>query len=89
MTLLDWPMVILIMFVIFVVVVVAQEPRRRRHELQMTELKAKGSEEYSALAGKYEALALETRDAQAAMRADLAAVRVSVEAIESMMRDVS
>jgi hypothetical protein len=89
MTFLDWPMAVLIMFVIFVVVVGASEPRRRSHELRITELKAKGHEEYRALAERYEALAQETRDGQAAMRADLAAARVSVEAIESMMREVT
>jgi ribosome-binding protein aMBF1 (putative translation factor) len=55
----------------------------------MTELKAKGHEEYRALAERYEALVRESREAQTAVQADLAAVRVSVEAIASMMRDVS
>lgn len=86
---LDWPAAILIMFVIFVAAIAIGGPTRRRHELQVTELKAKGHEEYQALAEKFEALAQETRDAQAAMHADLAAVRVSVQAIETMMRDVS
>ncbi len=57
--------------------------------LQMAEVKAKGHEEYRALAEKFEALAQETRDLQAVMQADLAAVRVSVASIETMMRDVS
>jgi hypothetical protein len=86
---LEWPAALLIMFLVFVVLVAASEPTRRRHELQMAEVKAKGHEEYRALAEKFEALARETRDAQAAIQADLAAVRVSVEAIETMMREVS
>jgi len=86
---LDWPVAVLIMFVIFVVVVMASEPRRRRHELAMAELKATGQGEYQSLAGRFEALANETREAQAAMEADLAAVRASVASIETMMRDVS
>jgi len=85
----DWPLAILIMFLVFVAVVVTSEPRRRRHELQMAEIKAKGLDEYRALAEKFEALAYETRDAQAAMQTDLAAVQVSVASIESMMREVS
>jgi hypothetical protein len=86
---LEWPAALLIMFVIFVVVVVASGPTRQRHELQMAEVKAKGHEEYRALAEKFEALAQETRDLQATTQSDLAALRVSVEAIETMMREVS
>ncbi len=86
---LEWPAAILIMFLVFVVLVAASGPTRRRHELQMAEVKAKGHEEYQALAEKFEALAQETRDTQAAMQADLAAVRVSVASIEAMMREVS
>jgi hypothetical protein len=89
MTFLDWPAAILIMFVILSVGVAIGGPTRRRHALQLAEIKAKGHEEYQVLAEKFEALARETRDAQAAMQADLAAVRVSVQAIETMMRDVS
>jgi hypothetical protein len=89
MTLLDWPMAILIMFVIFVVAVALSTGKRQRHELSMAEIKARAQQDYGALAERYEALARETRDAEAAMQADLAAVRVSVEAIEAMMRDVS
>jgi hypothetical protein len=86
---LDWPAAILIMFVILAVGVGVGGPNRRRHALQLAEIKASGHEEYKALAEKFEALAQETRDAQAAMQADLGAVRVSVEAIEKMMREVS
>lgn len=86
---LDWPVALLIMFVVVAVGVAAGGPTRRRHELQMAEVKAKGHEEYQALAEKFEALAQKTRDTQAAMQADLAAVRVSVASIEVMMREVS
>jgi glycine betaine/choline ABC-type transport system substrate-binding protein len=85
---LNWPEVVLIMFLVFVVLVAASEPRRRRHELEMAEVKAKGPQEYQVLAEKFAALAQETRDLQASMRTDLGAVRVSVEAIETMMREV-
>jgi DNA-binding protein H-NS len=85
----DWPVVVLIMFVILVGGVALGGPNRRRHELQMAEVKSKGHAEYQALAEKFESLARETREAQATMQADLAAVRVSVQAIETMMRDVS
>ncbi len=86
---LDWPVAILIIVVILAAGVAIGGPNRRRHELQMAEVKAKGHEEYKALAEKFEALAQETRDLQATIQSDLAAVRVSVASIESMMRDVS
>jgi hypothetical protein len=86
---LEWPAAILIMFVIFVAIVGVSEPTRRRHELQMAEVKARGHEEYKALAERFEVLAQETREVQAAMQSDLAAVRASVVSIESMMREVS
>jgi hypothetical protein len=86
---LDWPAAILIMFVILVAGIAVGGPTRRRHELEVAEVKAKGHEEYQALAEKFEALAQQTRETQAAMQSDLAAVRTSVVAIESMMREVS
>ncbi len=86
---LDWPAAVLIMFLVFVAVVVVSEPRRRRHELQMAEVKARGTQEYRALAEKFEALAQESHDVQAAVRSDLDAVKASVASIESMMREVS
>ena len=85
----EWPAAVLIMFLVFVAVVAISEPTRRRHALELAEIKAKGDEEYKALAQKFEALAQETRVAQAAMQTDLAAVQVSVQSIETMMRDVS
>ena len=86
---LGWPEAVLIMFVILAVGVALGGPTRRRHALELAEIKAKEHEQYQALAEKFEGLARDTRDAQAAMQADLAAVRVSVQAIETMMRDVS
>ncbi len=86
---LEWPAAILIMFVILSVGVAVGGPTRRRHALQLAEVKAKGQTELKTLADRYEALAQETRDVQAAMQSDLAAVRVSVASIEVMMRDVS
>ena len=86
---LEWPAVVLIMFVIIALGVALGGPTRRRHALELAEIKAKGHEEYQALAERCEALAKETRDAQTAMQSDLATVRVSVQTIETMMRDVS
>jgi glutamate/tyrosine decarboxylase-like PLP-dependent enzyme len=86
---LEWPAVVLIMFVILAIGVALGGPTRRRHALELAEIKAKGNEGYQALAERCEALAKETRDAQTAMQSDLATVRVSVQTIETMMRDVS
>jgi hypothetical protein len=86
---LDWPAAILIMFVIVALGVARGGPTRRRHALEMAETKARANVEYQALAGKFGALAQETREAQATLQADLAAVRVSVSSIEAMMREVS
>jgi hypothetical protein len=86
---LEWPAVVLIMFVILAIGVALGGPTRRRHALELAEIKAKGNEGYQALAERCEAFAKETRDAQTAMQSDLAALRVTVQTIEAMMRDVS
>ena len=82
------PIAFVIVVLIFFGVVVATMPSSRRHSIKLAEIKARGGEEFKALADKYDALAHETREAQASMQADLAAIRASVEAIEQMMRDV-
>jgi len=85
---LGWPAAFVIVMLVFVALIALSEPSRKRHEIRMTELKTKDGEQFQSLADKYEQLAAETRDVQTTMRADLAAVRASVEAIEQMMRDV-
>lgn len=85
---LTWPLAIVIVVLIIVGVGTAGMPATRRHRLQVEELRAKGNEQYRALADEFAKLAQETREAQTAMKADLEAVRSSVEAIEAMMRDV-
>ena len=82
------PMAFVIVVLIFFGVVMATMPSNRRHSIKMAEIKARGGEEFKALNDKYDALAHETRDAQATMQADVAALRESVAAIEQMMRDV-
>ncbi|TDB38051.1 MAG: hypothetical protein D9V44_08390 [Actinobacteria bacterium] len=79
----------------FVVVIVAffavaslGMPSHRRHQIKMAEIKASSGEQFEALNAEYNKLAQETREAQAAMKTDLAAIRTSVESIEKMMRDV-
>jgi uncharacterized protein YlxW (UPF0749 family) len=83
-----WPAAFLIVMLVFVALIALSEPSRKRHEIRMTELKAKGNEQFEVLADKYEQLAAETRETQASMRTDIGAIRTSVESIEQMMRDV-
>jgi hypothetical protein len=83
-----WPEAIVLIFIIMMALILIAEPSRKRHEIRMAEIKAKDGEQYKAIAEEYKKLADETRETQATMQADLAAVRTSVEAIEAMMRDV-
>ncbi len=85
---LDGPLAFLIAMAVFLAIVTATTPAYRRHQIQMAEIKARGGEQFEALTAEYTKLAQETREAQAGMQADLAAIRTSVESIEKMMRDV-
>jgi hypothetical protein len=88
MTFLDGPLAFVIVVLIFFGVVIATMPANRRHQIKMAEIKARGGEQFEALNAEYNKLAQETREAQAGMRADIAAIRESVEAMEQMMHDV-
>lgn len=85
---LTWPLAIVIVALIVVIVGTLGMPATRRHKLQIEELRAKGNEQYRALAEEFAKLAQETREAQSAAKADLEAIRSSVDSIESMMREV-
>lgn len=85
---LSWPAAFVLVVVIFFVVVLTTTPSHRRHQIKMAEMKARGAEESKALNERYDALAQETREAQASLQADISAIRASVDAIEQMMRDV-
>ena len=85
---LGWPMAFLIVMLAFVAIIAFSEPSRRKHEIQMAEIKSRDGEQVKELNAQYATLAQETRDAQAAMQADIAAIHASVESIEQMMRDV-
>jgi hypothetical protein len=88
MELLNGPLAFVIVVLIFFGVVLATQPANRRHSIKMAEIKARGGEQFEALSADYTKLAQETREAQASMQADIAAIRASVESIEQMMRDV-
>lgn len=82
------PLAFVIVVLIFFGVVMATMPSNRRHQIKMAEIKAKSGEEFKELHDQYAQLAEETRGQTAAMAADIAAIRSSVESIEQMMRDV-
>ena len=86
--LLNGPLGFILTVIIFFAVASLGLPSHRRQQIKLAEIKARGVEEFEALNAQYATLAQETRDAQAAMQADIAAIRTSVESIEQMMRDV-
>ncbi len=85
---LTWPLAIVLVVVTFLVVTAVQTPAYRRSRFQLAEMKAKHNEQYQTLAADYATLAVEVRDTQAAMQADLARLATGVESIEAMMREV-
>ena len=86
--LLTGPFGFVIVILVFFGVASLGLPSRRRHQIQVEEIKARGGEKFETLTAEYTKLAQETRETQANMKADLAAIRTSVESIEQMMRDV-
>ena len=86
--LLNGPLGFILTVIIFFAVASLGLPSHRRQQLKLAEIKARSGEEHKALNDKYNALAEETRTAQATIQADIAAIRESVGTIEQMMRDV-
>ena len=86
--LLNGPMAFLIVVFMILAISIATTPSRRRHQIQMEEIKSRSGAQFEALNADYTKLAQETQATQAAMQADIAAIRASVESIEQMMRDV-
>jgi hypothetical protein len=85
---LNGPLGFILTVLLFWGVVALGLPSHRRQQLKLAEIKARSGEEHKALNDKYNALAEETRAAQASIQADLTSIRASVESIEQMMRDV-
>jgi len=86
--LLDGPLGFTLTIIVFFAVASLGLPSYRRQQLKLAEIKSRSGEQFEALNAEYTKLAQETREAQAALQADTAAIRASVEAIEQMMRDV-
>jgi len=88
MTWLDSSLGFVVVILVFFGVATLTLPSHRRQSIKLAEIKARGGEKFEALNAEYTKLAQETREAQASMRADLTAIRASVDSIEQMMRDV-
>jgi hypothetical protein len=83
-----WPLAVVIVAIVIGGVAFLSSTVASNAAVEAEKAKAEGGEAYKTLASDYEKLAKETRDAQAAMKADLADVRAKVESIEKMMREV-
>jgi hypothetical protein len=77
----DWPVAIIIVILILAGWGIVSGIINRPHDAALKII----SEKY---AGQYQELAQETRDLQKAIQTDLADIRVKVESIERMMREV-
>jgi hypothetical protein len=83
-----WPLVVIIAMVVIGAAAYLSSIVAANASVAAEKEKAKGGEQFKTLAADYEKLAKETRDVQAAMAADLTDMRVKVESIEKMMREV-
>ena len=86
--LLSGPLGFILTILVFFAVASAGLPSYRRQQLKLAEIKARSGAQFEELNAEYGKLAKETREAQASMQADIAAIRASVESMEQMMRDV-
>lgn len=83
-----WPAAIVLGTFIMGVVILIVSQMATKGSLQVEEAKGKYGEQYRMLADEYTKLAQETRDSQIAMQADVAAVKIAVDSMEQMMREV-
>ncbi|PKQ17004.1 MAG: hypothetical protein CVT67_02350 [Actinobacteria bacterium HGW-Actinobacteria-7] len=85
---LDGSLGFVVVILVFFAVASLGLPSYRRQQIKMAEIKASSGEQFKELNAEYLQLAQETREAQANMQTDLAAIRASVESMEKMMSDV-
>ena len=83
-----WPLAVLISVVVIGGVALLSTVVAGNASVAAEKAKGENGEQYRALAADYETLAKETRDAAAAIKADLATLRAKVDSIEQMMREV-
>jgi hypothetical protein len=83
-----WPAAIVLATLIMGAVVLIASQMAAKASLQIEDAKGKYGEQYRMLADEYTKLAQETRDSHVAMQADVASVKVAVDSMERMMREV-
>jgi hypothetical protein len=83
-----WPLAVVVVAIVIGVVVYLSSLAAANAAVAAEEAKGKNGEQYKRLSADYEKLARETREFEATMQADIADMRVKVESIERMMREV-
>jgi outer membrane murein-binding lipoprotein Lpp len=86
---LGWPVAVVLVIVIIGGVALLSTIVASNAGVASEKTKGQFADQYRELVGDYEKLAQETRDLQAAMQADLAELRKTVDSIEHMMREVA
>lgn len=88
----SWPVASIIIVVLAIVLMaigaLVLASFSARTQMRRDQTRGRFAEEYRELALAYQALAQELRDAEIAIKADLAATREKVEAVERMMLEV-
>jgi DNA-binding ferritin-like protein len=85
---LGWPAAFLLTAVVLGVVSLIATRMAAKADIEGEEAKGRNGEQYKTLSKDYENLAKETRETLAAMQADVAQMRTTVDSIEQMMREV-
>jgi hypothetical protein len=85
---LGWPAAFLLTAVVLGVVSLIATRMAAKAAIEGEEAKGRNGEQYKTLSKDYENLAKETRETLAAMQADIAQMRTTVDSIEQMMREV-
>lgn len=84
-----WPVAVVLVIVIIGGVALLSTIVASNAGVASEKTKGQFADQYRGLVGDYEKLTQETRDLQAAMQADLAELRKTVDSIEHMMREVA
>jgi 5-bromo-4-chloroindolyl phosphate hydrolysis protein len=83
-----WPLALVLATVVFGLFIIIVTVVSGNASVAAEKAKEGGGERYRQLAADYETLARETRDATGAIKSDLSELRLKIESIEKMMREV-
>ncbi len=84
-----WPEAIVAAVVVAAIAAIESARLSTRSEVDCEAAKASQGEQYRKLLASYESLVRDTHENEAAIRADIADIRLRVESIERMMKEVS